>query len=102
MANRAGIAKSTLSQLESTSGNPSIETLWALCVALGVQFSQLRDPSPPQVQVIRAGERPVLASAQAEYRTTLLSASPPKARRDGTASPPSPGIRANPIRTRAA
>ena len=34
LAKRAGIAKSTLSQLESGVGNPSVETLWALGVAL--------------------------------------------------------------------
>ena len=33
VARRAGIAKSTLSQLESGNGNPSLETLWSLCVA---------------------------------------------------------------------
>ncbi|MGW5107128.1 helix-turn-helix domain-containing protein [Nocardia sp. NPDC004123] len=82
VARRAGIAKSTLSQLESGSGNPSIETLWALCLALDIQFSRLLDPPTPQVQVIRAGEGPVLASARSEYRTTLLAASPPAARRD--------------------
>ena len=31
IARRAGIAKSTLSQLEAGQGNPSIETLWAIC-----------------------------------------------------------------------
>jgi transcriptional regulator with XRE-family HTH domain len=36
VARRAGIAKSTLSQLESGNGNPSLETLWALCVALDI------------------------------------------------------------------
>ncbi|MGV9415229.1 helix-turn-helix domain-containing protein [Nocardia sp. NPDC003693] len=82
VARRAGIAKSTLSQLESGAGNPSIETLWALCVALDIQFSRLLDPPSPQVQVIRAGEGAILASSQAEYRTTLLAASPPSARRD--------------------
>jgi transcriptional regulator with XRE-family HTH domain len=30
LAKRAGVAKSTLSQLESGIGNPSIETLWSL------------------------------------------------------------------------
>ena len=30
LAKQAGIAKSTLSQLESGTGNPSVETLWAL------------------------------------------------------------------------
>src|ERR1700760_1558730 len=41
VARRADIAKSTLSQLESGLGNPSLETLWALGNALGVPFSQL-------------------------------------------------------------
>jgi DNA-binding XRE family transcriptional regulator len=36
IARRAGIAKSTLSQLEAGNGNPSIETLWSLCVALDI------------------------------------------------------------------
>jgi len=82
VARRAGIAKSTLSQLESGSGNPSIETLWALCVALGIQFSSLLDPPRPQVRVIRAGQGSVLASAQGDYRVTLLDACPLNVRRD--------------------
>ncbi|WP_067565690.1 helix-turn-helix domain-containing protein [Nocardia acidivorans] len=82
VARKAGIAKSTLSQLESGSGNPSIETLWALCVALDIPFSRLLDPPRPMVQVIRLGEGAMLASSQSEYRTTLLAASPPTARRD--------------------
>ncbi|MBF6331504.1 helix-turn-helix domain-containing protein [Nocardia transvalensis] len=82
VARRAGVAKSTLSQLESGTGNPSIETLWALCVALGIPFSRLLDPPRPQVQVIRAGEGPMLASAHADYQATLLAACPPHARRD--------------------
>ena len=40
VARRAGIAKSTLSQLESGNGNPSLETLWALCVALDIPFAR--------------------------------------------------------------
>ena len=47
VARRAGIAKSTLSQLESGTGNPSVETLWAICVALDVPFSRLVDPPRP-------------------------------------------------------
>ncbi|WZB72959.1 helix-turn-helix transcriptional regulator [Achromobacter xylosoxidans] len=41
LARRAGLAKSTLSQLESGTGNPSLETLWALAMALDVQVSRL-------------------------------------------------------------
>jgi len=83
LARRAGVAKSTLSQLESGQGNPSVETLWALCVALDVPVSSLLDPPRPRVQVIRAGEGVgVVAAAEANYRATLLAACPPSVRRD--------------------
>jgi transcriptional regulator with XRE-family HTH domain len=82
LAKRAGIAKSTLSQLESGVGNPSVETLWALAVALSVPFSRLVDPPRPTVQVIRAGEGLVIMSERANYAATLLASCPPGARRD--------------------
>ncbi|PPK67373.1 XRE family transcriptional regulator [Actinokineospora auranticolor] len=82
LAKRAGVAKSTLSQLESASGNPSVETLWALSVALDVPFSRLVEPPRPRVQVIRAGEGPAVYSEHAEYVATLLASCPPHARRD--------------------
>src|ERR1700722_18904458 len=82
VARRAGIAKSTLSQLESGTGNPSLETLWAICVALDAPFSRLLDPPRPHIQVIRADEGPTVAAAQADYQATLVSACPPGARRD--------------------
>jgi transcriptional regulator with XRE-family HTH domain len=56
IARRAGIAKSTLSQLESGNGNPSLETLWSLCVALDIPFARLLEPQLPTTQVIRRGE----------------------------------------------
>ncbi|HLI41850.1 MAG TPA: XRE family transcriptional regulator [Streptosporangiaceae bacterium] len=82
VARRAGVAKSTLSQLESGAGNPSLETLWALAVALDVPVSRLLDPPRPRVQVIRAGEGPAVSAARASYQATLLAACPPAARRD--------------------
>ena len=82
LAKRAGIAKSTLSQLESASGNPSVETLWALSVALDVPFSRLVEPARPRVRVIRAGEGPAVFSERADYVATLLASCPPNARRD--------------------
>ena len=82
LARRAGIAKSTLSQLESGVGNPSVETLWALGVALGVPFSRLVDQPRPVVRVIRSGEGPVTYSERARYAATLLASCPPGARRD--------------------
>lgn len=82
LAKRAGIAKSTLSQLESATGNPSVETLWALGAALGVPFSVLVDPPRPAVHVVRSGEGVAVPSERANYVATLLSSSPPNARRD--------------------
>ncbi|MEW1860009.1 XRE family transcriptional regulator [Streptomyces sp. NBC_00669] len=81
-ARRAGIAKSTLSQLESATGNPSVETLWALSVALDVPFAQLVDPPRPRVEVIRAGEGPTFTAEHSSYVATLLASCPPHARRD--------------------
>jgi transcriptional regulator with XRE-family HTH domain len=81
-ARRAGIAKSTLSQLESGTGNPSVETLWALSVTLDVPFAQLVDPPRPQVQVIRAGEGLTFSAERSDYVATLLASCPPHARRD--------------------
>jgi transcriptional regulator with XRE-family HTH domain len=81
LARRAGIAKSTLSQLESGAGNPSVETLWALGVALGVPFSRLVEPPAPTVRVVRAGEGPRIRAEQSDYTGTLLSAGS-SARRD--------------------
>jgi len=82
LARRAGIAKSTLSQLESGTGSPNVETLWALAVALDVPFSQLVDPPAAQVRVVRAGQGPRVPSEHANYAGTLLSAGSPRGRRD--------------------
>lgn len=77
LAKRAGIAKSTLSQLEAGSGNPSLETLWALAMALDVPVSRLiSQPSRP-VQVIRAHEGTPALSEQGNYAATLLATCPP-------------------------
>ena len=94
VARRAGIAKSTLSQLESGAGNPSLETLWAICVALDAPFSRLLDPPRPHVQVIRADEGPTVSAARPTTRPRCW----PRARRAPaatcTASRPSRGRRA--------
>ena len=91
VARRAGIAKSTLSQLESASGNPSIETLWALGVALGVPFSRLVEPPVPSVHLVRAGEGRAVFSDQAPYLVSLLSSGRPGAVRDLYAITADPG-----------
>ncbi|KOC90735.1 helix-turn-helix domain-containing protein [Winslowiella iniecta] len=82
VARRAGIAKSTLSQLEAANGNPSLETLWSLCVALNIPFAQLMEPQASRTQVIRRGEGPAVVAELADYKAVLLATCPPGARRD--------------------
>ena len=82
LARRAGLAKSTLSQLESGTGNPSLETLWALAMALDVQVSRLIGEAQARVQVIRAHEGVAAVSEQGNYAATLLAACPAGAQRD--------------------
>lgn len=82
LARRAGLAKSTLSQLESGTGNPSVETIWALGMALGVPFSRLVEPERPRTLLVRAGQGPVTRSQESDYTATLLASCPPGARRD--------------------
>jgi transcriptional regulator with XRE-family HTH domain len=82
LARRAGVAKSTLSQLEAGTGNPSIETLWSLGVALDVPFSRLVEPPAPSIRVIRAGEGPRVSADRADFAAALLSSGSPHTRRD--------------------
>lgn len=82
VARRAGIAKSTLSQLESGSGNPSLETLWSLCMALDMPFARLLEEEQSTVRLLRKGEGLAVNSGQANYQAILLANCPPGARRD--------------------
>lgn len=82
VARRAGIAKSTLSQLEAGNGNPGIETLWSLCVTLNIPFSRLLEPDARRLQVIRRGEGLTVTAALADYQAVLLASCPPGVRRD--------------------
>lgn len=97
IARRAGIAKSTVSGLESGAANPSIETLWAIAVALGVPFGQLvAEPATP-VRVIRSGGGAQVGSARdATYAVRLLASTAQRSARDLYV------IEAEPGRTRSA
>jgi transcriptional regulator with XRE-family HTH domain len=74
VARRAGIAKSTLSQLEAGNGNPSLETLWALCVALNIPFARLMEPDIKRLQVIRRGEGMIVSATWRAARLKTASA----------------------------
>ena len=76
LAAKAGLAKSTLSQLENGAGNPSVETLWAIAAALDVPVSFLFEPPGPQARLVRAGQGKLVGSDAAGFAATLLDAGP--------------------------
>ncbi len=82
LAAKANLSKSTLSQLETGKGNPSIETLWAIATALEIPFSFLFENTTSHSQIIRAKEGLELSSDSSEFSSVLLAKCPPMSRRD--------------------
>jgi transcriptional regulator with XRE-family HTH domain len=82
LAAQAGLAKSTLSQLEAGQGNPSVETLWAIASALNIPFSCLFETPQTELTVIRADEGLLLSSEVSAFSATLLAKCPPASQRD--------------------
>lgn len=69
VARKSSIGKATLSNLEAGRGNPTLETLWALAVALDVPFSRLvLDAEPEPVRVLRFSESPHIRGASVDLR----------------------------------
>ena len=64
LATAAGLGKSTLAQLESGRGNPSVETLWAIAAALEVPFARLVEEQRPALRITRAADVPVIRSTE--------------------------------------
>ncbi|MDQ4213995.1 XRE family transcriptional regulator [Microbacterium capsulatum] len=82
LARRAGVSKATVSQLESGSTGPSVETLWAIADALGLPFAAFVEERANVPTLIRADAHAGVPSAAAPYVATLVAACPPGARRD--------------------
>src|SRR3546814_10998188 len=78
LARRAGLAKATVSQLES-GGNPSVETLWAIATALGVPFPAFVDPPREGATPIRASAATGIRPADPPSVAALRSPPPPPA-----------------------
>ncbi|MFE0020307.1 helix-turn-helix domain-containing protein [Amycolatopsis sp. NPDC059021] len=69
LARRSGIAKGTLSQLESGGGNPTIETVFSLSNALEVPVSSLlTERVDPDVVLVRSAGLDVLSSNAVDLR----------------------------------
>lgn len=69
LSRRAKTGKATLSQLESGTGNPTIETVFSLSRVLNVPISDLLDAGPSgELTVVRAAEAEVLSGAGVDLR----------------------------------
>ena len=69
LARRSGIAKGTLSQLESRPGNPTIETVFSLSNALGIPVSSLlTERTDPDVMLVHSTDLDVLSSNAVDLR----------------------------------
>lgn len=56
LSRQSGVAKGTLSKLELSIGNPTVETLWSIANALDVPFDDLFAESGDEILVVRRGE----------------------------------------------
>lgn len=56
LAGEAGVSKSTMHGLEQGTGNPTLNTLWALATALGAPLGDLVEPPRRRTTVVRADE----------------------------------------------
>ncbi|WP_299397420.1 helix-turn-helix domain-containing protein [Pelagibius sp.] len=88
LARQAGVAKSNLARLEAGDGNPSLETLWALSDALGINVREMIEPQAAGLRLVPAPQGTDFQQgldAQAEaarFGVTLLSTCPAGAMRD--------------------
>lgn len=67
LAKQAGVARNTLSQLESGSGNPRMDTLYALANVLNLALSDILAPAP-STQLVRSGEGYVVSTSGLQAR----------------------------------
>jgi transcriptional regulator with XRE-family HTH domain len=74
LARRAGVSKATLSSLERGTGNPSVDTVWALAQALNVPFGDLFDGTDDDlVQVHRIADAQIVTDQDGFLGRRLLS-----------------------------
>jgi len=74
LAQRSGVSRAALSQIEGARTNPTLSVLWKIAVGLGMPFQELlgtQSSSGPRV--LRAGDTPALRTASGQMESRLLS-----------------------------
>lgn len=78
LADKCGVSKVMLSQMERGESNPTVNTLWKIANGLGVSYSALMERRQTDTQVVRAAEAPVQADDRGAYRIACYFANTPE------------------------
>lgn len=70
LAERTGLSKVMLAQVEKGGANPTINNIWKITAALGVPYTALLDSAGSTAKVLKSGELPIQSSADGHYRLT--------------------------------
>jgi transcriptional regulator with XRE-family HTH domain len=74
LAQKSGVSRAALSQIEGARTNPTLAVLWKIAVGLGMPFQQLLGTNAGAgPKVLRAGDSPPLRSANGQMESRLLS-----------------------------
>jgi transcriptional regulator with XRE-family HTH domain len=74
LAERSGVSRAALSQIEGARTNPTLAVLWKVAVGLEIPFHELLGPSPDDgVLVLRAGDALPLRSTDGRTESRLVS-----------------------------
>jgi XRE family transcriptional regulator, regulator of sulfur utilization len=80
LAERAGVSRAMLSQIETLKANPTIAVVWKIAAGLGVPFAELLGAeagAAPPVRLARAADARHLYSADRRFRSRPLLANVP-------------------------
>jgi transcriptional regulator with XRE-family HTH domain len=74
LAQKSGVSRAALSQIEGARTNPTLAVLWKIAVGLGMPFQQLLGANAGSgPKVLRAGDSVSLRSANGQMESRLLS-----------------------------
>jgi XRE family transcriptional regulator, regulator of sulfur utilization len=74
LAVRSGVSRAALSQIEGARTNPTLSVLWKIAAGLEVPFQDLLEtPETENAKLLRAGDAPVLRSADGRMESRLLT-----------------------------
>jgi XRE family transcriptional regulator, regulator of sulfur utilization len=72
LAQRTGVSRAGLSQIETSKTNPTLGVLWKIASGLGVPFAELLGETQPQIAVLRRKDVPVLRSTDRRFESRPL------------------------------